>query len=154
MLTMKKETTVAHAAEKLGLGDVHAVWLAKLEGARPSTDLLVPAPDALSALLTRLDVVSEDASEVLRTMPSPERDPELWWLLERSHNLFVSSLAGRDSQPNREPVPPLPEALGLFSVHLILVSVTAIRQRQQEFGVPEDISWETLSWLGRAMAAY
>jgi hypothetical protein len=151
---MKKAMIAAHVAEKLGLGDVHGTWLAKLQGTHPSTELLVPAADALSVLLDRLSVAHEDAAEVLRTMPSPEHDTELWWLLERSHNLFVSSLAGRESEPNWEPIPPLPEALRLFPVHLILVSVVAIRHRQQSFGVPDDISWETLSWLGKAMAAH
>jgi hypothetical protein len=53
-----------------------------------------------------------------------------------------------------EPIPSLPEELRLFSVHLILVSIAAIRQRQQKFGMPDDISWETLSYLGRAMNVY
>jgi len=152
---MKKAMTGAHVAEKLGLGDVPLAWLAKLEEARPAADLQVPNPDALSVLLARLSVAREDLAEVLETMPSPERDPELWWLLERSHNVFVSSLASRENQPSGEPIPPpVPEALRLFTVHLILVSIAAILQRQQEFGVPDDISWETLSWLGRAMSTY
>jgi hypothetical protein len=146
--------TAGQISEKLGLSESHAAWLAKLDSARPSTELLVPDHNALSALLDRLAVDPEDAAEVLRTMPSPERDPELWWLLERSHNVFVSSLAGRESEPNREPIPSLPDALSLLPVHLILVSIPAIRQRQQEFGVPDDTSWETLSWVGRAMAAH
>jgi hypothetical protein len=37
---------------------------------------------------------------------------------------------------------------------LILVTLDAIRQCHQEFGIPDDISWETLSHLGQAMAAY
>jgi hypothetical protein len=87
-------------------------------------------------------------------MPSPERDPESWWLLERSYNMLIRSLAGRENQLDWEPIPDLPEALRLFPVHVILVSVDKIRQRQQEFGVPDDISWGTLSWLGKAMSAY
>jgi hypothetical protein len=151
---MKKAMTAAHVAEKVGLGGSHAAWVAELGEARPSASLPVLNPDAASALLVRLDVASEDAAEVLRTMPAPERDPELWWLLERSHNMLVSRLASRENQPNGTPIPPLSAALTLFPIHLILASVAAIRQRQQEFGVPDDISWQTLSWLGRAMSAY
>jgi hypothetical protein len=42
----------------------------------------MPAVDAVA--LGRLGVDPEDAAEVLRTVPSPERDPEIWWLLEQS----------------------------------------------------------------------
>jgi hypothetical protein len=37
---------------------------------------------------------------------------------------------------------------------LILLSIDATRERHKEFGVPDDISWETLSYVGRAMKAY
>jgi len=113
----------------------------------------MPDPEALSALLARLCVSSEDGAAILRVMPAAERDPELWWLLERSHHLLVRGLAGRGNDPP-DPFPPLPPALALFPVHAILVSLPAIRQRHRDFGVPDDISWETLSWLGRAIAAY
>ena len=53
---MKKAMTGAHVAEKLGLGDVQLAWLAKLGEARPSADLPVPNPDALTVLLARLSV--------------------------------------------------------------------------------------------------
>src|SRR6266851_2262603 len=144
----------ARAGQQLGLSEVHAAWLAKLDEAQPSSPLQVPDPDAVPALLGRLGLVPEDALDVLRTMPSPERDPESWWLLERSHTVLVRSLASRSNQPGWEPIPALPAALRLLPVHLILVSVSAVRERQQELGVADDIAWETLSYLGRAMNAY
>lgn len=36
----------------------------------------------------------------------------------------------------------------------ILASIESTRARHRELGIPDDISWETLSFLGRAMAAY
>lgn len=144
--------TAAQVAKRLGLGNAHTAWLARLEQAGLS-GLQTPGCDALAALLARLDVTPEDAAEVLRTMPSAERDPELWWLLERSHHLLAGGQAGRDSDVP-EPLPSLPAALMLFPVHLILVGIDAIRQGHREFGIPDDISWETLSYLGRAMTAY
>src|SRR5260370_34211636 len=100
--------------------------------------------DSLRTLLARLDVPPADAEEVLRTMPSAQHDPYVWSLLERCHDALVRG----------EPLPPMPASLPLFPVHLILVSVDAIRQRHQELRIPDDISWETLSFLGRAMTAY
>jgi hypothetical protein len=150
-LRMKDAT---RAAEKLGLDEVRRVWLAKLEETHPLANLPAPNTDALSALLARLHVAKADAAEVLETMPSPDRDPESWWLLERSHAALVRNLASHLNQPTWGPIPPLPPALRLFAIHLILVSVAAIRQRHKEFGVPDDISWETLSCAGRAVTAY
>jgi hypothetical protein len=144
----------ARVAQQLGLSEVHAAWLAKWDEAQPSSPLQVLHPDAASALLDRLGLAREDAADVLRTMPSPDRDPALWWLLERGHSVFVRSLASRSNQPGGEPIPELPAALRLFPVHLILVSVAAVRERQQALGVPDDIAWETLSYLGRAISAY
>jgi hypothetical protein len=144
----------ARAGQQLGLSEAHAAWLAKLGVAQPSSPLQVPHPDAMRALLDRLGLAPEDAADVLRTLPSPERDPASWWLLERGHDVFVRSLASRTNQPDREAIPALPAALRLFPVHLILVSVAAVRERQQDLGVPDDIAWETLSFLGRAMAVY
>jgi len=85
-------------------------------------------------------------------MPSPERDAESWWLLERSRELLAVGLANRDG--NAEPLPPLPSELKLFPVHLILVAIDAIRQCHHEFGIPEDVTRETLAYLGRAMSTY
>lgn len=141
-------------AAKLGLDEVHRVWLAKLEETHPLAILPAPNTDAHSALLARLDVAKEDAAEVLETMPSPDRDPESWWLLERSHAALLRNLASHENQPAWEPIPPLPPAFRLFAIHLILVSVAAIRQRHKEFGLPGYVSWETLSYAGRAVTAY
>src|SRR5260370_27888913 len=101
---------------------------------------------------SHLGVTPEDAAELLRTMPSPERDPESWRLLERSHHLLSRGLANQSD--NVEPLPPSPAALKLFPVQVILGTIDAIRACHQQFGIPDDISWETLSHLGRAMAAY
>jgi hypothetical protein len=144
----------AQAGHQLGLSEDHAGWLAKLDEAQLSSTLLVPRPDAAQALLDRLGLAPEDAMEVLRAMPSPEGDPAAWWLLERSHHMFMRTLASRSNQPDWEPIPALPAALRLFPVHLILVSVAEVRERQQKLGVPDDIAWDTLSYLGRAMNAY
>jgi hypothetical protein len=114
--------------------------------------MTLPNPTALTALLHQLGATPEDAAEVLRTMPAPERDPELWRLLERSHHLLSRGLANQSD--NAEPLPPSPAALKLFPVHVILATVDAIRACHQQFGIPDDVSWETLSQLGRAMAAH
>src|SRR5438105_1447739 len=99
----------------MGLGNVHGAWLAKLDAAIPDASISVPDDGALSALLARLGIASEDAAEVLRTMPCAEHEPESWWLLQRSHQRLARGLANRGN--DAEPLPPLPAALTLFPVH-------------------------------------
>ncbi|MBO0859341.1 MAG: hypothetical protein J2P21_12840 [Chloracidobacterium sp.] len=45
----------------------------------PSVGMSVLDIQALSTLLAGLGVALEESAEVLRTMPSAERDPESWW---------------------------------------------------------------------------
>src|SRR5947209_4112368 len=94
-----RDVTAAQASDRLGLDSSHASWLAKLARVEPTSHLPVPRKDALAALLRRLDVDPVDAAEVLRTLPSPDPDPELWWLLERSHQALAHGLAHRDTHP-------------------------------------------------------
>ena len=42
----------------------------------------------------------------------------------------------------------------LFPVHVILVSLDSIRRYHASIGVPDDVSTETLGFVGRAMAEY
>jgi GNAT-like C-terminal domain/N-acyltransferase N-terminal domain len=144
--------TAAQVNKRLGLGGTHAGWVAKLDALDPPAELRIPNADHLMDLLTRLKVSPEDSAEVIRTMPSPEHDLELWWLLERSEQLLARSLAHRELVP--EAFPPLPPSLARFLVHLILISIPAIRDCHREFGIPDDVSWETLSYLSRAMNEY
>jgi hypothetical protein len=144
-------------AERLELGDAEADWLAKLESAHRSSPMAMPAADRLIDLLERLEVPVEDRAEVLDTMPDPDRDPERWWLLERSNHLLAHDLVSRVRQTGPPPPAPprlLPEGMRLFSVHLILVTIKGILNCHQDLGIPGDVSWETLSLLARRMAAF
>jgi hypothetical protein len=167
----KATMTAADVAKGLELGNLHSAWLRNLDEVQPPAGLTVPGGDELSALLAKLGVTADDAEELLRTMPSAKHDQEAWWLLERSSYMFASGLANRDTaasaKPNfqaapmldwamwsQSPLSPLPAPLRFFPAHLILAASGAIRACHQEFAIPEDISWRTLSFLGRAMAAY
>jgi hypothetical protein len=149
---MNETMTTVRIAKRLGLGDAHASWLAQLERQHPNGPMPAFHSYALATTLRQLKLTVEDAADVLRTMPSAEHDPELWWLLERGRCLLAHAIANQDG--GSEPLPPLPPALRFFPVHLILAMVDIIRKHHQDLVIPEDISWETLSHVGRAMAAY
>lgn len=149
---MNETMNTVRIAKRLGLGAAHASWLAQLDRQHPSGPTPVLHSDAFATTVCKLKLTVEDAADVLRTMPSAEQDPELWWLLERSRCLLGHAIANQDG--GAEPPPPLPPRLRLFPVHLILATVDIIRKYHQDIGIPEDTSWETLSHVGRAMAAY
>jgi hypothetical protein len=126
-------------------------WLAKLDKVTGFAPIPNFTPDILEEFAGRLTITPADSAEILRTMPAPDH-PETWSMLERSRHLLTQGLANRAN--NAQPLPPMPPALRLFPVHLILVSIDAIRECHHDFGIPDDISWQTLSHIGRAMAAY
>jgi hypothetical protein len=92
-------------------------------------------------IMERLGFTPERAAEILRTMPRREE-------LEPDRANLIAGLAHR-SKPGDGP-PPKPPVDGLQTAHVILSCLDEIRECHQAFGVADDISWETLSHLGRA----
>jgi hypothetical protein len=127
-------------------------WLAKLEKVSRPAPMPVPSHGVLRESLSQLRVSPQDAEAVLATMPAPDRDPEPWSLLQRSHHLLSQGLAHRSN--NAEPLPALPPSFRFFPVHLILATLPEIRECHRHFGIPDDISTETLAHVGQAMSEY
>src|SRR4051812_35120962 len=79
----------------LGLQDCHDDWLAELAATgAPLSSLVLPERNQVTRLLTRLGCRPADATAVAETLPSPERDPELWWLLERCCQRLTGDMGG------------------------------------------------------------
>jgi hypothetical protein len=104
------------------------------------------------ALLRRLGVAEPDAPAVVEALPSTEAQPELWWLLERAYNQAVRGL-GR-GEPGW--LPSLPAELGAsgrcFWVAVFLAAAGDARRWHAARGIPEAVTWDTLSDLGRHVA--
>jgi hypothetical protein len=80
--------------ERLGLGDDHRVWLAGLEAiGPPAPSPVLPNPSNVFLLFERLGIIGADAADLTRSWPSPDRTPELLWLLERCHRCIVADWA-------------------------------------------------------------
>jgi hypothetical protein len=95
--------------------------------------------------MERLGFAPEDVAWILRTAPPRE---ELSPHCER----LIAGLAHR-SRPGDPPPSSLPGS-GILPLHVILGAFDEIRECHRALGVADDISWETLSHLGRAAAVY
>jgi GNAT-like C-terminal domain/N-acyltransferase N-terminal domain len=147
---------VATVHRRLGLGDDHRAWLDELEAAGPPTPpAALPSPDDVSLLLERLGIARADAADLIGAWPSPDRTPEVWWLLERCHRRIVGDLGQTSALA---PWPSLPRSLGalgrLFYAYVFLAAVPDIRRWHRQRAIPDDVSWATLTDLGRHLAVY
>ena len=84
-------------AEGLGLDSAYAPWLRALDAVEPQASFALPSRGQAEALLIRLAVPDDDLEAVLSVWPEPDRDVELWWLLERCHARFVASMGDGDA---------------------------------------------------------
>lgn len=143
-------------ARDLGLGESYREWLSELEaGGPPPQRVVLPDEWRTRELLASLRVDQVDAVELLAARPDRERHPQLWWLLERCHHRLVRSF-GDDAPLDHWPA--LPEALGpagrCLYAYVFLAALEQTRTWHRRHGVPDAVSWETLSAVGLSIAAY
>lgn len=108
----------------------------------------LPSVGEAPALLARLGVADDDARAVLAGWPSPERDPETWWLVERCTHVLVRDLGGS----RRVGWPQLPGRL--VYVYVFLAVLACVHEWQKARGIPDDVAWATFADLGRQLALH
>ena len=154
---------VRHIIDWLGADetdDANAValraWVHELD-VRDVPDITITLPDAdtLPVTLLRLTVPHRDIAELVTLRPSPERAPEIWWLLER----MAAGIIGRLGVVGVEaPPPPLPERVGpvarWFPVYLVLAVLPHLDAWYRQRGITDEVGWLTLTDVGRAIANY
>ncbi len=140
-------------------------WLDELAelGPPPSPLVLPPAAEA-AAELAREDVPGDDVRAIVAALPSPNGDPDRWWVLERAYHRLTAGLAeGRDDAATAGPAadgrgpwgdwPVPPPSLGpgweWFHVHLHLAAVPDVIRWHRAHGIPAEVTWATLRNLGR-----
>jgi hypothetical protein len=143
-----------HTAARLGVPVDEVDRVRRLAGDLPSAPL--PAKSDAPALLDRLSVPPEDATEIMSAWPdsdSPLWTPELRWLLDRSTALVRADLGGHDWLA---PGPELPRDRGPawrhLYVYVYLALVEVARSYHREHGIADAVSWTTLADLGRNLA--
>lgn len=140
-----------------GSGGRPGAWLAQLDAVGPPAHpVTLPAPPQMSAVLRRLGIPAEDIAPAVGAAPSPARDPELWWVLERCVAMIEAHLGTHeDPEP---PWPDLPGVLGdlgrFFYVHVFLAALPVTRRYHHDHGIDDHVSWSSLSDLGDKMRMY
>jgi hypothetical protein len=146
----------------LGRHEPTQAWLSALDAldppsgrSEPEVAVRLPAAHELPPLLIRLAVAHEDVDDVLALLPSPERSPGIWWLLERCVRALVPTIGAIQGPPA---FPGLPEDLGIsgryFYLYVFLASLPHVQRYHRARGIPEEISWLTLADLGRNLAVH
>ena len=142
--------------ERLGGGDDIRAWVERLDAlGEPSGPVVLPAGSELVETLLRLSVAHEDIDTLLALRPTPDGDPDAWWLLGRSVENVVRRMG---VVADWERIPPLPESFGplrrWFWVYVFVAALPHVRAYHAERRIPDDISWATLADLGRQMAVH
>jgi hypothetical protein len=125
--------------------DDQAKTLARLAAIEPAPgEFSLPNADRAHALLGLLGVSPDAIDEAVDALPSREKDPEAWWVLERMYHEFLR-LDGR-AGPLWWPYPePADDALARFlQLYVFLAAVPHARRLHAERGIPDDVSIATL----------
>ena len=141
--------------DRLPNDEATRTWLEHLESVDPITpELRLPGPDDLLNDLIDLAVPHEDIDAIIALTPSPDRDPDAWWLLERTAT-SIYSCVGQIESPPPSPVLPKDDAfLQYFYVYVFLALKPLVEEWHRHRGIPLDISRWTLADLGRNMAVH
>lgn len=116
---------------------------------------VLPDPDEAATALDRLGVGTLDRAEALAARPEPPQQPALWWVLDRLYREQVGKLGRRVPVTGFRGWPALPHGLGAearyLCVWLYVALLPLVRDYHARHGVPDDVSWATLSRLGQTL---
>jgi len=142
--------------KELRLGENHKGWLSRLDELGPPPEpVRLPQGDEARDLLRRLEVQDPDVEEIVAATPDPDRDPALWWLLERAHHEIVRHMGDVKVKVRGGPALPYETAAArYFHVYVFLATIPALRRFHASRGIPEEVTWDTLTQLGESVAIH
>lgn len=112
----------------------------------------LPDRSDLPAIFERLAIPPPDRAEIIRGWPSAETDPEIRRSLGQAHHTLVEDMGGfavlELPGPSTESTP----TARYFFVYVFLAALADVRRYHAQRGVPDEVSWATLSDLGRNLA--
>ena len=152
---MAGELSAEEVRTRLGFDDTAAVWLDELAALGPPEPLRLPDPIEAGALLRRLGLPATQVDEAIATAPAVEGDPALRWLIERCAAVLHHNLGSGGQFRAWPALPSHLDAIARYGyVWPFLAALPAVRRFHAEHGIPDDVSWATLSDLGAHMTIY
>jgi hypothetical protein len=142
--------------DELRLGERAAAWVGQLDELGPPPEpVRLPRGDEARDLLRRLEIPELDVEEIVAATPDPDRDPALWWLLERAYHAIVRNMGDWRAKLRSGPtLPGRAAAARYFHVYVYVATVPAVRRFHASRGIPETTTWETLAQLGEMVAVH
>jgi hypothetical protein len=144
----------AEIQHRLDLPDETTAWLGRLERPAGSHRPVLPDEREAAQLLERLGVQPADRAETLAARPDPATHPELWWVLDRAYHAQLAEM-GHLPPEGFPGWPGMPTSTGALGRHLyvwvFLATLPDVRRYHADRGIPDEISWASLAFLGRAM---
>jgi hypothetical protein len=109
----------------------------------------LPDRNDVAAIFERLAIAEADRQEILAAWPAPEADPAAWKSLERAYETLVRDLGGFAPLDLPGPSGASTPLERYFFVFVYLAALADVRRFHAQRRIPDDISWATLSDLGR-----
>ena len=109
----------------------------------------LPDRSYLPTIFERLAIDEQDQQEILAAWPSPAVDFDIWRSLEDAYETLTKDLGGH--APLELPGPPLDSTptARYFFVYVYLAALSDVRRFHAQRRIPDEVSWATLSDLGR-----
>jgi hypothetical protein len=141
----------------LNLPEHAASWLLDINPPVGVQGPSLPGDVEAGQLLTRLDVDPADQIDTLAARPDPHRHPDLWWVLDRIYHHTIDAMGTVVPIEGHPGWPGLPASTGAVGRHLAvwvyLAVLPEVRRYHTVRGIPEDISWDSLT-LGDVMRVH
>lgn len=109
----------------------------------------LPDRTYLPTIFDRLAIDEQDRDETLAAWPSLETDPETWRFLESAYATLVSDLGGSELLDFPRPAVESTQLGRYFFVYVYLAALADVRRFHMQRRISDEISWATLSDLGR-----
>jgi len=109
----------------------------------------LPERSYLPAIFERLAIDEQDRREIVAAWPSPGTDPTTWRSLETAYVTLVDDLGGVELLDLPRPAVDSTLLGRYFFVYVYLAALADVRRFHTQRRIPDDISWATLSDLGR-----
>jgi AcrR family transcriptional regulator len=146
----------AAVSKLLTTDDEAASGLAQLASTgSPNFHVVLPDPDDTVSDLLRLAVPHEDIDAIVACLPVLREEGPLRWLLERCVHLLAQGMDHPKAGPRFPTFPNQSKPVRrYFYVFVFLAMLPQLRKLHRQRGIPEYVSWLTLTELGRRVAAH